>query len=489
MVVSVFFMDSALQNYQFMTWNVRGLNNPAKQEEVKQVISIVRPDIVCLQETKLSVVDNIMIVNCLGQEYEGNFCYMPADGTRGGILLAAKNSLITLQQIQITVNTISAQVVDLRNNETWSITGVYGPQGDLEKKMLIRELRQLKSVVPSKWLLLGDFNLVYQDQDKNNGRLDRRMMNRFRRALNHLEVKEISLIGRKFTWSNQQRSPTLTRIDRVFCSTEWEGLYADPILQTLSSSASDHCPLLLASLNAPRPPARFRFEMFWVHMPGFQEIVQEAWQRPILNRHNPLSTLHIKLSRTSKALKAWSRTLIPQGKLAMAICREVIGRLECAQEERQLSQQEIELLKMLKLRILGLAAIEKSRARQRSRITWLKKGDANTKFFQLMANRRKAKNFIHSLQTGHEIVTSQHDKHQAIFEHFKEHIGTHKPRTCTLDFDRLEWEPRNLEHLELPFTMTELQNVIKTAPKEKSPGPDGFIGMFFAHCWDIIKMI
>jgi hypothetical protein len=26
------------------------------------------------------------------------------------------------------------------------------------------------------------------------------------------------------------------------------------------------------------------------------------------------------------------------------------------------------------------------------------------------------------------------------------------------------------------------------APKEKGPGPDGFIGIFFSHCWDIIKI-
>jgi hypothetical protein len=25
------------------------------------------------------------------------------------------------------------------------------------------------------------------------------------------------------------------------------------------------------------------------------------------------------------------------------------------------------------------------------------------------------------------------------------------------------------------------------SPKEKAPGPDGYIGRFFAHCWDIIK--
>lgn len=28
---------------------------------------------------------------------------------------------------------------------------------------------------------------------------------------------------------------------------------------------------------------------------------------------------------------------------------------------------------------------------------------------------------------------------------------------------------------------------VKQLPKEKAPGPDGFIGLFVASCWDIIK--
>jgi hypothetical protein len=25
------------------------------------------------------------------------------------------------------------------------------------------------------------------------------------------------------------------------------------------------------------------------------------------------------------------------------------------------------------------------------------------------------------------------------------------------------------------------------SPREKAPAPDGYIGVFFSHCWDIIK--
>jgi hypothetical protein len=63
------------------------------------------------------------------------------------------------------------------------------------------------------------------------------------------------------------------------------------------------------------------------------------------------------------ALSAWSRKLIPMGKMAYHICREVIGQLDIAQEHRALSVDEFELRKLLKNRLLGLAAIDRSRAR------------------------------------------------------------------------------------------------------------------------------
>jgi hypothetical protein len=60
----------------------------------------------------------------------------------------------------------------------------------------------LKHSTSDSWLLLGDFNLIYKEEDKNNNWLNRRLMLRFRRALNHIDVKEVNLTGRRYTWSN-----------------------------------------------------------------------------------------------------------------------------------------------------------------------------------------------------------------------------------------------------------------------------------------------
>jgi hypothetical protein len=54
-----------------------------------------------------------------------------------------------------------------------------------------------------------DFNLVYKNQDKNNYKVSRNMMLWFERAINHLQIKEVNLIGKRFTWSNESASKLL----------------------------------------------------------------------------------------------------------------------------------------------------------------------------------------------------------------------------------------------------------------------------------------
>jgi hypothetical protein len=104
-----------------------------------------------------------------------------------------------------------------------------------------------------------------------------------------------------------------------------------------------------------------------------------------------------------------------------------------------------------------------------------------------MTNMRKKKNYIHSLQIGNTVALSQQEKQDMVYNHFLQHIGADVPRSCLLNFDSLGWQPRELSHLDQPFSEEEIHTVIKNAPKEKAPGPNDFIGIFLSSCWDIIK--
>jgi hypothetical protein len=133
-------------------------------------------------------------------------------------------------------------------------------------------------------------------------------------------------------------------------------------------------------------------------MEGFMEAVLAAWLKPLHSSFTPMKRLHIKLARAAKAIKLWHKTKVGDTRLKPAISKELILRFETAQEQRVLTQEELDLLKALKARALGLAVIEKSRIHQWAHLTHIRLGDANTKFFHLSASSRARKNFIHYLQ-------------------------------------------------------------------------------------------
>lgn len=140
-------------------------------------------------------------------------------------------------------------------------TNVYGPHGDAEKTAFLQELRGIRPYLMGPWALCGDFNLIYQAGDKNNGCLSRMLMGHFRRFLNDLELSELHLSGRLFTWSNERVHPTLERIDRMSVARGWEPLFPWTYLQALSSRCSDHAPLLLQFDDGFNPKQRhFHFQ-------------------------------------------------------------------------------------------------------------------------------------------------------------------------------------------------------------------------------------
>jgi exonuclease III len=69
-----------------LVWNVRGLNARARRDVVRELVASEHPSIVCLQETKLHVISPFDLMQIVGLGFE--YFYLPAKGTRGGILLA-----------------------------------------------------------------------------------------------------------------------------------------------------------------------------------------------------------------------------------------------------------------------------------------------------------------------------------------------------------------------------------------------------------------
>jgi hypothetical protein len=60
----------------------------------------------------------------------------------------------------------------------------------------------------------------------------------------NLDLREIKLIGQKFTWANSLQTPTNETLDRVLVSTEWESKFSLATFMALNKEISNHTPLL-----------------------------------------------------------------------------------------------------------------------------------------------------------------------------------------------------------------------------------------------------
>ena len=119
------------------------------------------------------------------------------------------------------------------------------------------------------------------------------------------------------------------------------------------------------------------------------------------------------------------------------------------------------------------------------------KGDCNTAFFHRVANGKKRKNTIFSLNHKDQVIEGD----DALVEHatnfYKELFG---PSTSSgFHMEPGCWDSREKvneqdnEELEKPFSELEIKDSVFSMEKNTAPGPDHIPVEFYQHCWDIIK--
>jgi hypothetical protein len=201
-----------------------------------------------------------------------------------------------------------------------------------------------------------------------------------------------------------------------------------------------------------------------------------------------LSTPLIARSRQSqKVYRVGVTKNVGHASSQLALARELLHQLEIANGRRTLSSGEIWLKNSFKKHSLALASLKRTIARLRSRIGWLREGDANTKNFHLHARHRKRKNFIAKLTIKDHIYTKHEDKAALVDLFFDNLLGTSIDRETSINLSELGIPTSNLSDLDMTFTEEEIWSTIKKLPSDKAPGPNGLTGRFYKVCWPIIK--
>jgi endonuclease/exonuclease/phosphatase family metal-dependent hydrolase len=80
---------------------------------------------------------------------------------------------------------------------------------------------------------------------KSLGNFDPKWPSLFNAAIESLDLREIVMTGRQYTWAGPGDNPTFEKLDRVLVSIDWEIQFPLTSVEPRDRNISDHTPLVI----------------------------------------------------------------------------------------------------------------------------------------------------------------------------------------------------------------------------------------------------
>ena len=146
-----------------LNWNIRGINSEDKCNAIRLKLDESNCVVYCIQETKREHFDHSFIRKFAPKRFD-QFAHSPSQGNSGGILVGWNSSIFSGQIIHNLRYAITIKFTSSHNNETWTLTSVYGPCQGVERDVFVNWLYDLDIQDESNWMIMGDFNFYKMNQ-------------------------------------------------------------------------------------------------------------------------------------------------------------------------------------------------------------------------------------------------------------------------------------------------------------------------------------
>jgi endonuclease/exonuclease/phosphatase family metal-dependent hydrolase len=371
-------------------WNCRGVGKKGIARDIKNLLTETGVDFIGLQETmKRKYTDKFF------RNIDSNRLYawhwLPSQGRSGGILCGIKKANFDLIKVIEHEFPVEAEVWDKKIKISLRLVTIYGPAHEERREQFLRELSTICAKNDLPMIVGGDFNILRYNSEKNKTFYANRFSDMFNWIINSYGLKEITLNGGRFTWSNNHADPTLEKLDGVLMNDKWE--VASPLknLKKNPRLMSDHNPLVSCTDQIMNKKGKnFCFETSWIKHEDFLTKVKEIWDRTV-SAKNATKKWYIKLGRIKRFLKGWGDNLRGHTKKYRLILKEELAGIERAEEEEILTATNLGRKHFIQAELMRLIEEEEMYWHKRSNENWLLKGDNNTGYFHRKANGKKGK--------------------------------------------------------------------------------------------------
>jgi hypothetical protein len=144
---------------------------------------------------------------CAGKEY---LWYTRAPkGRSGGILVGVDLQVLDIGAIYERDFFVKFRLCNKSDSLKRALVALYGPAQDDQKEKFLAEMVNMCSHGNLPIMIGGAFNFMRSSEEKNNDRFNSWWPFHFNAIIDGLNLRELEMSGRKYTWANNLLSPLL----------------------------------------------------------------------------------------------------------------------------------------------------------------------------------------------------------------------------------------------------------------------------------------
>ena len=232
----------------------------------------------CIQESKLGVVDDWMIKS-IWSDVACGYSYQPSVGASGGLVTVWDTSYVNVWFTMSFRHVLVIKGTVVSTAENFTVVNVYAPCDSEAKRALWDALSPLvANNIDDCVCVCGDFNYVLNGEERRGQstmfrQADSDLFNKF---IEENCLMDLPICSRLFTWYHGD-GVSMSRLDRFLLSTKWCEAWPNSIQVAHQMGLSDHVPLSLHVDEANWGPRPLRMLKCWADFPGFDDFVRTKW--------------------------------------------------------------------------------------------------------------------------------------------------------------------------------------------------------------------